>query len=114
HPQPYPVGGGHDDQHAEDDGEDRNDHGIAERRLEAGIAQHDPVGIKGIDAATHTQRELERADQRNEEIGGAKPKHDPGPEFPGFHLSHLSDRVRNQMYSTLARPVMKIMPKAMA
>ncbi len=51
----HPVGGRNDQNDADDDCRDCHDDGIGERRLEAGIAQHDPVGIERIGAATHAQ-----------------------------------------------------------
>ena len=42
-------------------------------------------------------REFHCRDQWNEEIGRAQREDDPGPEPASLHLSHLSERVRNQM-----------------
>ena len=75
-----PVGGGHDDEDAEQDGEERHDDGVGEGRLEARVGEDDAVGVEAVDAAAHAQRELQRADQRHEEVDHADGEGDPGPD----------------------------------
>jgi hypothetical protein len=95
--QPHPVGSRDDEHHPHHDGGQRHRHRIGERLLEPRVTEYDPVGIEAVHAAPHLQRELDRADQREREVGNAQNQEQPGPEAIGLHFSHRSLRVRNQM-----------------
>ncbi|MNS81097.1 hypothetical protein D3C72_1147980 [compost metagenome] len=93
--QPHPIGGGHNKQNAEDDGEQRHHDGIAEGFLKTRIGKHLGIGVEGIFAAPHFQREVGHADQRQGEIEQAENQRAPGEET--LHFSHLSLRARSQI-----------------
>ncbi len=90
-----PIGRGHHQQHTENDGEESHHHRIAEGFLKTRVGEHLAIGVEGIFTATHFQRKVGHADQRQGEIEEAEDQRAPGEEL--LHLSHLSLRARSQM-----------------